>query len=79
MNQELTKREYFAALAMQNLQNVLWRKSGTDLLTTLKKLYENVHPGYTPYTIEMVIAWAAAEQADALLNELKLRTRGEEP
>lgn len=59
----LTKREYFAGLAMQNLQNVLMRASGAKALETLKKVSGKEFP-------EEVIAMLAVVQADCLIDEL---------
>lgn len=59
----LTKREYFAAMAMQNLQNVLLRKSGEKALEDLKNKL-NLPSGPD------VIAQCAVRQADALIKAL---------
>lgn len=63
MKENLTKREYFAGLAMQNLQNVLLRKSGIEMLETLKKEFK-VDCG------PELIALLAVVQADHLINAL---------
>lgn len=59
----LTVREYFAGLAMQNLQNVLLRKSGENLMADFKRAL----PGMSSYE---VISWCAVQQADALIEAL---------
>lgn len=59
----LTKREYFAGLAMQNLQNVLLRKSNLNIMEQLK---QDLGLDDGP----KVIAACAVKQADALLEEL---------
>lgn len=59
----ISKREYFAGLAMQNLQNVLWRKSGHVLFETMKELLDE-------RSAPRVIARLAIEQADILIEEL---------
>lgn len=63
--QGLTKREYFAALAMQNLQNVLLRKSGSELL----EQHRNRHP---ELSITETIALLAVKQADSLIKVLNI-------
>lgn len=60
----LTKRERFAGLAMQNLQNVLLRKSG-------EKLMEMYMTEYSDASKVEVIAELAVIQADALLAVLE--------
>lgn len=63
----LTKREYFAGLAMQNLQNVLLRKSGQEMLQAfMAQLGCNLGSA--------VIAKLAVIQADALIAELDRST-----
>lgn len=59
----LTKREYFAGLAMQNLQNVLLRKSGEVALERLKVVLGKDGPA--------TIATCAVQQADALIAALR--------
>lgn len=59
----ISKREYFAALAMQNLQNVLMRKSNRDLLENYKLQAGTTSPMLT-------IARCAVAQADALIDAL---------
>ena len=60
----LTKLEYFSGLAMQNIQNVLLRKSGQpQLLEAMKK--------YNIETAHEVIAREAVEFAKALIKELE--------
>lgn len=59
----LTVREYFAGLAMQNLQNVLLRKSGEVQLKAQMDLHG-------VFRAERVIAQLAVEQADALIEAL---------
>lgn len=59
----LTKRELFAAMAMMNLQNVLLRKSGEQLLKEMSDYYQSECSDH-------VIACAAVEQADALIKAL---------
>ena len=58
----LTKREYFAGLAMQNLQNVLLRRS-SDNRPALDKV--------SSLEMTQAIAAYAVGQADALLAELE--------
>lgn len=60
----LTKREYFAGLAMMNLQNVLHRKSGESALESYRALLGK-------QDTETVIAKLAVDQADALIVELE--------
>lgn len=60
----LSIREYFAGLAMQNIQNVLLRKSGEDLLN------EAAQKVCISGNKEKVIARLAVLQADALIKEL---------
>ncbi len=60
----LTKRELFAAMAMMNLQNVLWRKSHADLTRAWVTEFKTE-------TYENLIAKLAVEQADALIAELE--------
>lgn len=59
----LTKREYFAGLAMQNLQNVLLRESGEQLLGGLLAKH-----GVS--RVATAIALEAVAQADALIEVL---------
>jgi hypothetical protein len=59
----LTKREYFAGLAMQNLQNVLLRKSGNALALEMQEAYRCNGP------MEL-IAILACKQADYLIEKL---------
>ena len=59
----LTKREYFAGLAMQNLQNVLLRKSGAPSLAQYGSILETVDEWQT-------ISRLAVMHADALIMEL---------
>lgn len=60
----LSKREWMAGLAMQNLQNVLLRKSGHDLLARMCETQGTKES-------EMAIAFAAVKQAAALLAALE--------
>lgn len=59
----LTKREHFAGLAMQGLQNVLLRKSNQERLAEAKRL-TGILDG------PPLIAFLACQQADALIAEL---------
>lgn len=60
----LSKREYFAGLAMQNLQNVLLRKSGQEKLNKCLRANDTMD-------VYEVIAMEAVAFADALLKELE--------
>ena len=64
MKSTLSKREHFAGLAMQNIQNVLLRKSGHEIVSGLKEELK------IDKTTEL-IARLAVIQADALLEALK--------
>jgi hypothetical protein len=65
----LSKRELFAAMAMQNLQNVLLRKSGETQLSELLTIQEQATA--KPACASDVIAKMACIQADALIAELE--------
>lgn len=60
----LTKREYFAGLAMMNLQNVLMRKSNAALMEVYRDAFEEKDD-------PAIIAELAVEQADALIAALE--------
>ncbi len=59
----LTIREYFAGLAMQNLQNVLIRKSGQALVIKLAEVHNSD-------SLTEIIAIEAVRQADELIKQL---------
>lgn len=61
----ITKREWFAGLAMQNLQNVLLRKSGEDQLRALLAAHKD-----RAGSPEELIAMLAVVQADCLIEQL---------
>lgn len=64
----LTKREYFAALAMQNLQNVLLRESGRKIID----MRRNSRGDLGLHAFDL-IALEAVDQADALIKALNLK------
>lgn len=59
----LSKREFFAGLAMMNLQNVFLRKSGRDLMVELMKYHQTE-------SAREALALEAVAHADALLEAL---------
>lgn len=62
----LTKREYFSALAMQNLQSVLLKETSVEILTAWGQSMGGRRPSI------QIIARLAVDQADALIKELNL-------
>lgn len=66
----LTKREYFAAMAMLNIQNVMLRKSGLNQLIGLKSRHQTK-------SVHEAIALEAVEQANFLIEALN-KTQTEE-